>query len=322
MSPTTTQPPRPAPRASRSLGTVRSPWLAQHLAAVRALVVLTLVTGIAYPLAVMAVGRVPGVSDRADGSLVTNAAGATVGSALLGQSFTDSDGAALPQYLQSRPSAARDGYDPLASGASNLAPEDVVDTPPDAATGDEGRLSLLGQVCARSAAVGALEGVDGRRPYCTTATGDDPATVVGAVLAVFREGGAAGPVTRVVSTNQLCPTTPFVAAYAGVEVDCRTPADDLTGAEVTPVRGDAPAEPVVPADAVTASASGLDPHISPEYARLQVPRIARARGLSEQAVLTAIDRHTDAPLLGFLGRPAVDVLGVNLDLDRGSPAGS
>lgn len=71
----------------------------------------------------------------------------------------------------------------------------------------------------------------------------------------------------------------------------------------------------VPADAVTASGSGLDPHISPEYARLQAPRIAAARGLPVGQVEAVILRRTEGRLLGFIGQPRVNVLRVNLDLD-------
>jgi K+-transporting ATPase ATPase C chain len=80
--------------------------------------------------------------------------------------------------------------------------------------------------------------------------------------------------------------------------------------------GDGP----IPVDLVTTSASGLDPHISPAAAEYQVARVAAARGLTEGQVRAAIARHTDQPLLGFIGQPAVNVLGVNLDLD-GLPAG-
>lgn len=73
---------------------------------------------------------------------------------------------------------------------------------------------------------------------------------------------------------------------------------------------------LVPADAVTASASGLDPHITPENARLQAARVARARHLAPDAVNAAVEQATDRPLLGFLGgRPGVNVLRLNLALD-------
>jgi potassium-transporting ATPase KdpC subunit len=71
----------------------------------------------------------------------------------------------------------------------------------------------------------------------------------------------------------------------------------------------------VPADAVTASASGLDPHISLRNAELQAPRVAKARGLTEDKVRELIRANTDAPSLGFLGEPGVNVLPLNLALD-------
>ncbi|MGZ4663436.1 MAG: K(+)-transporting ATPase subunit C [Arthrobacter sp.] len=73
-------------------------------------------------------------------------------------------------------------------------------------------------------------------------------------------------------------------------------------------------EAKVPADAVTASGSGLDPDISPAYARLQVPRVAAARGLSPESVQAMVDRHTSTGLEAFLGQPAVNVTALNLDL--------
>ena len=201
-------------------------WLAQHLAAVRALAVATVALGLVYPLLLVAVARIPGLAGD--------------GSVLIGQSFTDADGNPIRRYFQSRPSAAGDGYDPTSTSAGNLGPEN---------------LKLLEEVCARSKAVGDLEGVDGARPYCTA------------------DGHAAE------------------------------------------VRGPAPADPVVPPDAVTASGSGLDPHISVAYARLQTPRVARERGLSEDAVRKLVDEHTTGRTLGFMGEPAVNVVQLNRALD-------
>ena len=77
---------------------------------------------------------------------------------------------------------------------------------------------------------------------------------------------------------------------------------------------------LVPIDAVTASASGLDPHISLKNALLQAARVARARGLSEDIVLKEIKRYTEGRDLGMLGEPRVNVLMLNLALD-GTPAG-
>ena len=152
------------------------PAIRQIGAALRTFVLLTVILGLAYPLAMTGIAQVT-LGDKADGSIVRSENGEPVGSNLLGQSFTDGDGDALRQYFQPRPSASE--YDPLASGASNLGPEN-----PD----------LLAAVEERRAAAAQLDGVD-------------PSTV--------------------------------------------------------------------PPDALLASGSALDPHISPEYAAQQVARVAR-----------------------------------------------
>ncbi|MFB9662637.1 potassium-transporting ATPase subunit C [Glycomyces mayteni] len=299
-------------------------WLAHHLAALRALLVLTAITGVLYPLTVLAVAQLPGLDDKAEGSLIYDEAGNVVGSSLIGQSFTGEDGAALLEYFQSRPSMAAGeagDYDPLVSGASNLGPEDVVDSLPDPALGWDGDAnaskSLLTQVCERSFEVGAREGVDGSRPYCA----DSGDSAVGAVLGVFYSGGTAGEVVRVVSLNEECGAVaaPFLAEYEGVQVECAEYGADYASAVVTPVEGGAPADPAVPADAVTASGSGLDPHISPAYAELQTARVAAERGASEADVAALVEEHTTGRFLGFMGDPAVNVVELNLALDERYP---
>ncbi|WP_047869647.1 potassium-transporting ATPase subunit KdpC [Nocardiopsis sp. RV163] len=193
--------------------------LRQSGAALRAVLVLTLVLGLAYPLAVTLLAQTL-MPARADGSLLRAPDGTVVGSSLIGQSFTGADGDPLPEWFQSRPSAAGDGHDAGASGGSNLGPENP---------------ELVAAVQERREAVAAFEGVDPGR---------------------------------------------------------------------------------VPADALTASASGLDPHISPEYAMLQVPRVARERGLPEGDLRALVGRSIEGRDLGFLGEERVNVLELNIALDR------
>ncbi|GAA2145553.1 potassium-transporting ATPase subunit C [Nocardioides koreensis] len=277
-------------------------FVARHLAAARALLVFTVLLGVAYPLALVGVAQLPGLNAKAEGSLVLDG-DQVVGSRLIGQSFTDADGDPLPAYFQSRPSAAGMGYDPTSTSASNLGPEDVVDTPD--------RPSLLTQVCARSRTVGELEGVDGTRPYCTH-------DGVGAVLGVYYAHGLTGDVVRAVSLNQTT-GTPFLRQYRGVPVELAELGADYSDAVVVAIRGDAPDDPTVPADAVTASASGLDPDISPAYARLQAPRVARERGIDVAEVQSLIEENTHGRALGLLGQAGVNVLELNLALDERYP---
>ncbi len=101
----------------------------RHLGvATRAMLLATVVLGIAYTAVITGIGQVV-LPAQANGSLVRDAGGQVVGSALIGQSFTDADGAALPQYFQSRPSAAGSGYDGAASSGSNLGPRTATSWP-------------------------------------------------------------------------------------------------------------------------------------------------------------------------------------------------
>jgi K+-transporting ATPase ATPase C chain len=219
--------PPAAPAEQRRLGTGagRGSWR-QYLAGLRMILVLTVVLGLGYPLAITAVAQVPGLKSHADGSLVTDSSGRVVGSSLIGQGFFDATGKPLPQWFQSRPSAAgKDGWEPTSSGASNLGPSNA---------------DLVKAINDRRAAIAAFDSVPGH-PV-------DPATV--------------------------------------------------------------------PPDAVTASASGLDPDISPAYAREQAYRVAAARHLDPARVLALVDQYTHGRALGFIGEPTVNVLDLNLAVAR------
>jgi potassium-transporting ATPase KdpC subunit len=186
--------------------------------AFRAMLVFTALLGVGYTALVTGIGQLA-FPWQANGSLIQDGSGRTVGSALIGQSFTDADGAALPEYFQSRPSAAGDGYDGGASSGSNWGPENA---------------DLIAAVQERKAAIAELEGVD---------------------------------------------------------------------------------ESQIPADAVTASSSGLDPHISPAYALLQVERVARVRGMDESRVRELVESMIQTRDLGYLGEPRVNVVQLNMALD-------
>ena len=101
--------------------------------------------------------------------------------------------------------------------------------------------------------------------------------------------------------SNLGPSNPALGDAVRERLDALTAADDPVGS--------------VPVDAVTGSGSGLDPHISPAYARLQAPRVAAARGLPVTDVLALIDAHTEGRTWGFLGEPRVNVLLLNLALE-------
>lgn len=198
---------------------LRGAWR-HYWVALRAMVVLTVALGIGYTAVVTGIGQLA-LPAQANGSLVSQS-GKVVGSSLIGQSFTDAKGRALPQWFQSRPSAATAndpaGYDASASSGSNLAASNP---------------AQVKAVKERTAAIAKSDGV--------------PASAV-------------------------------------------------------------------PDDAVTASGSGLDPHISPAYALLQVKRVAEARGLPEDTVRKLVATRIQGRDLGYLGEPTVNVLQLNLAL--------
>jgi K+-transporting ATPase ATPase C chain len=233
---------------------------------------LVLLCGI-YPLAVWGVGQVA-FRHQARGSLV-KVNGKVVGSALIGQNFTDKNGNALPQYFQSRPSAAgTNGYDPTSSGGSNLGPSNP---------------NLIGNNL----------GDPQNNPYRTPA---DPYCVP--VPATDQNGKA-------VPGFQKNPDGTYVCNPSTV------PERAIAYRQLNGLAADA----AVPVDAVTASGSGLDPDISEANALLQAPRVAGARHLSVPRVVALVHQHTSARALGILGEKTVNVLDLNVALDRLAPSG-
>jgi K+-transporting ATPase ATPase C chain len=93
---------------------------------------------------------------------------------------------------------------------------------------------------------------------------------------------------------------------------------DRVKSDVATLQAENPGKPI-PVDLVTASGSGLDPHISPAAAEFQIPRVAKARGVRESEVASLVSAHTQGRQFGFLGEPRVNILELNLELDEKHP---
>jgi len=258
---------------------MRAALFGRHLvASLIMLAVVTVALGFGYPLVVTGLSQLF-FHRQANGSLVYRS-GKLVGSELLGQEFLDTRGNPLPQYFQPRPSAAGAGYDGSSSGATNLGPSNPL---------------LIGFV----AGVNTV-GLDGQpsavNPFATRA---DPACV---------------PVDpKGVPVTSPAPGQKYARAADGSYV-CDPNTIPERAIAYRAFNG-LPAGAPVPADAVTASGSGLDPDISVQNALDQAPRVARARRLPVQQVIALIHRYTQGREWGFLGEPAVNVLELNLALD-------
>jgi potassium-transporting ATPase KdpC subunit len=245
-------------------------------------VILTLIVGVGlglvYPLVVTGIGELA-MPYRANGSLISSN-GKVIGSALLGQEFLDNKGNPDPRYFQPRPSNAGAGYDPTASGASNLGPSDP---------------RLVGFIPGFNTV-----GLDGS-PSSTNpfATKDDPYCVpVDDQGDVVTSPSADQKYTKNADGSYAC--------YANT-----VPERVLAYRELNHLAPDVK----VPVDAVTSSGSGLDPDISVANADLQAARVAQARNLSLSAVTALVSKHTNGAQWGFMGDKTVNVLDLNLALD-------
>ena len=231
--------------------------------------VLTVVTGILYPLAVTGIAQ--GLfRDKADGSLVHAADGHVIGSSLIGQSFSK------PEYFHPRPSAAGSGYDGTASGGSNLGPTSAK------------LVNGTTKMDDKKNEVVDFDGINLRIVhYCVE--NDIPYTS-SVPLDQFKDG------------NGNLDDVKLIKAF-------NASSNPLVFLPKTPI----------PADAVTTSGSGLDPHISPASAEAQIARVARARNVAPTQIEALVAAHTEGPDFGLLGEPRVNVLMLNLALDQMVP---
>jgi K+-transporting ATPase ATPase C chain len=291
----------------------------------RVSIVATIVLGVIvsgiYPAIVWGLAQVL-FHDQANGSLIrkdgtpTDNDGEAVGSALLGQPFTAAN------YFHPRPSAANNsagtsysptgGYDPTSSGGTNYGPlSDVLLDGQTATTQPSAPASTQPTVAAgttqpttQPVEVLAYDGVRLRTIHYAVDNG------ISFKLYTLRSDGT-GPKTEV-PLSKFEDNKGNLNDVALVDAFPHPPSD-------TPDRmvliADDFSTPIPP-DAVTASSSGLDPHISVENAQLQAPRVASARKISLDKVKALIDQYTEGPDLGILGDPGVNVLRLNIALDN------
>ncbi len=241
----------------------------QILPGLRIKIFMTVVLGVIYPLAMTGISQVV-FPRQANGSLI-GAGGKTIGSELIGQSFS------RPEYFHPRPSSAGSGYDATASSGSNLGPT--------SAKLFRGTI----KVDDKKNEVVDFDGLSLRIVHYSVENGIPYESSV--PLDRFRD--AKGELSDV----------KLIKAFN----------DDKSPLVFTP-------KAPIPADAVTASASGLDPDISPDTAMAQAARVAKARGIPAEQVSQMVGEFTQGPDLGFLGEPRVNVLKLNLALDGRFPA--
>ena len=296
--------------------------LGHLLSSLSAMFVLVVICCGLYPLLVWGIAQ--GVfPNQANGSLLTKDGKPTVkdddavGSALLGQPFL------LPAYFHPRPSAAGNsagtpaaptsfssagGYDPTSSGGTNYGPLNDGLLNGATVTPTTQPATQPATTTAPTTAPAETLGYDGIRLRTLHYALDNGLTFK------LRKGGAEVPLKQFQAADGSLNDTALVDAFPHPTSDAGLTgltADSFAGPDGKPVE--------IPADAVTASASGLDPHISPENAALQAQRVADARHAPVDQVKALVEQYTDRPSLGLLGDPGVNVLRLNLALDAKYP---
>jgi potassium-transporting ATPase KdpC subunit len=234
----------------------------------RLTIVFTILTGIIYPVVMTGLSETI-FPRQAKGSLVT-VNGKVVGSSLIGQPFTKAE------YFHPRPSAAGNGYDASASGATNLGPTSAK------------LLHGTTKMDDKKNEVVDFDGFDDRIVHYCVENGIPYESSV--------------PLDQFKDSQGNLDDVKLIKAFN----------DDKAPLVFTP-------KTPIPQDAVTGSASGLDPHISPANAEMQTARVAKARGVSADQVKQLIAQSTERPDWGFLGEPRVNVLLLNVALDQHFP---